>query len=313
MTEEGYITNIAGTPVYHYYLKDHQGNNRVVIDNNGTVEQVNHYYPFGGLFSDNTGGDAQPYKYNGKELDCMHGLDLFDYGARHYDAAIGRWGTVDPLAEKYYSISPYAYVANNPLRFIDPDGRQIQQPWSFKKRDRFFNSIAKTNEASSKALSASVSASTSIWSAGIKGEAGGITVEGNVGLGNVTGKVSTENFSVKGNAIKAEGKLSVSDVVSAKASATLAESKVSVNKNLDINTEVKGYSINGSVEIGKEASVSVDEKATVGIGAKISIIKAEFSINMKAAGEWLGGIAETIGIALTPEIKVPEIEDKRKR
>ena len=123
LTEEGYITLAGTTPVYHYYLKDHQGNNRVVINQSGAVEQVNHYYPFGGLFGDNTGGDIQPYKYNGKELDRMHGLDLFDYGARHYDAAIGRWGTVDPLAEKYYSVSPYVYVANNPIRFIDPDGR----------------------------------------------------------------------------------------------------------------------------------------------------------------------------------------------
>ena len=123
LTEEGYITFSGTTPVYHYYLKDHQGNNRVVINQSGTVEQVNHYYPFGGLMGESTAGGVQPYKYNGKELDRMHGLDLFDYGARHYDAAIGRWHSVDPLAEKYYSISPYAYVANNPIRFIDPDGR----------------------------------------------------------------------------------------------------------------------------------------------------------------------------------------------
>ena len=125
LTEEGYITLAGTTPTYHYYLKDHQGNNRVVINQSGTVEQVNHYYPFGGLMGESTAGGVQPYKYNGKELDRMHGLDLFDYGARHYDAAIGRWHSVDPLAEKYYSISPYAYVANNPVRFIDPDGMRV--------------------------------------------------------------------------------------------------------------------------------------------------------------------------------------------
>jgi RHS repeat-associated protein len=64
----------------------------------------------------------QPYKYNGKEFDTMHGLNMYDYGARHYDAAIMRWHVPDALAEKYYSISPYAYCANNPVNFIDPDG-----------------------------------------------------------------------------------------------------------------------------------------------------------------------------------------------
>ncbi|MDO5665166.1 MAG: DUF6443 domain-containing protein [Bacteroidia bacterium] len=129
LTEEGYITFLSNnTPVYHYYLKDHQGNNRVVINQAGTVEQVNHYYPFGGLMGESTAGGVQPYKYNGKELDRMHGLDLFDYGARHYDAAIGRWWTVDPLAEKYYGMSPYVYTANNPVRFIDPNGMWYGDP-----------------------------------------------------------------------------------------------------------------------------------------------------------------------------------------
>ena len=123
LTSEGYITLSGTTPTYYYYLKDHLGNNRVVIDQNGSVEQVNHYYPFGGLFGEGTSNTNQAYKYNGKELDRMHGLDWYDYGARNYDAALPVWTTVDPLAEKYYNSSPYAYCANNPIRYIDPDGR----------------------------------------------------------------------------------------------------------------------------------------------------------------------------------------------
>ena len=141
LTEEGYITLPGTIPTYHYYLKDHQGNNRVVIDNNGTVEQVNHYYPFGGLFGDNTGGDVQPYKYNGKELDRMHGLDLFDYGARHYDAAIGRWGTMDPHAENYYSWSPYAYVGDNPIIRTDPTGKDWWTTSDSTQIANFINSV----------------------------------------------------------------------------------------------------------------------------------------------------------------------------
>ena len=89
------------------------------------ILQTNHYYPFG-MQHEPVGtitGAENAYQYNGKELNSDFGLDWLDYGARWYDASIGRWSAVDPLSEKYYSISPYVYVANNPLKFIDPDGR----------------------------------------------------------------------------------------------------------------------------------------------------------------------------------------------
>lgn len=130
LTEEGYVTLSGSTPVYHYYLKDHQGNNRVVLHQNGTtVEQVNHYYPFGGLFEVNTATSGiQSYKYNGKELDRIHGVDWYDYGARMYDAALGIFMVVDPMSEKYYSFNPYAYCLSNPIKFIDTDGKQVYVP-----------------------------------------------------------------------------------------------------------------------------------------------------------------------------------------
>ena len=118
LTEVGYVSLTDGK--YHYYLKDHQGNNRVVVAEEGTIEEVNHYYPFGGVFSST--GDAQPYKYNGKELDRKGGLDWYDYGARMYDAVLGRWHAVDPMSEKYYGVSPYLYCANNPILLVDPNG-----------------------------------------------------------------------------------------------------------------------------------------------------------------------------------------------
>jgi len=83
------------------------------------------YYLFGTYFANSTNQEKQPYKYNGKELDRHFGLDLYDYGARFYDPLIGRFTTPDPLSEKYYSISPYAYCANNPINKIDPDGRDV--------------------------------------------------------------------------------------------------------------------------------------------------------------------------------------------
>ena len=71
---------------------------------------------------ESTGGDIQKYKYNGKRLERNHGLDWYDYGARHYDAAIVSCPTMDPLCEKYYSISPYVYCGDNPINAIDING-----------------------------------------------------------------------------------------------------------------------------------------------------------------------------------------------
>ena len=124
----GYITFADSTatsaPTFHYYVKDYLGNNRLVVRDDGFGEQMNHYYPFGALMAESTQGETQRYKYNGKELDRIHGLNLYDYGARLYDSALGRWTSVDPLAEKHPESTPYAYCDNNPIRFLDPDGKE---------------------------------------------------------------------------------------------------------------------------------------------------------------------------------------------
>ena len=93
----------------------------MVVSSSGAVQEVNHYYPFGGVFSTST--NVQPYKYNGKELDTKNGLNWYDYGARHYDAALGRWFVVDPLAEKYYSVSPYAFTGNHTFYALEFGGK----------------------------------------------------------------------------------------------------------------------------------------------------------------------------------------------
>lgn len=138
----GYITFSGTTPAYHFYLQDHLGSNRVVVSQGGTVEQVNHYYPFGGIIADiSSEQNVQPYKYNGKELDRMHGLDTYDYGARQYNPITAHWDRVDPLCEEYYSMSPYNYCGNNPISFVDPDGCDY---WSTSDKDQiiaFLNAV----------------------------------------------------------------------------------------------------------------------------------------------------------------------------
>ena len=125
LTEEGYVSLSDG--IYHYFYRDHLGNVRLVMGSptgsGGQVEERNDYYPFGGLIADL--GSVQPYKYNGKELDTKKGLNWYDYGARMYDAALGRWHKIDPMTEKYYSVSPYAYCSSNPVNTIDYQGKLV--------------------------------------------------------------------------------------------------------------------------------------------------------------------------------------------
>ena len=106
----------------------HLGNLRQVTGDdgsrNGEVIQKMKFYPFGGEFNDlNAVSYVQNHKYNGKELDRMHGLDTYDYGARQYDPVLARWDRMDPLCENYYNVSPYNYCLNNPVKNIDPDGK----------------------------------------------------------------------------------------------------------------------------------------------------------------------------------------------
>ncbi len=137
---EGYSKRLflaSNQPIYSYYRKDHLGNTREVwtsahisksirgIDRSpASTVQRTQYYPSGLPWASNSGDNPwiQNKKYNGKEFVEMHGLDEYDSEARWYYPAIMRTTTLDPLAEKYYSISPYAYCAGNPVNRIDPDG-----------------------------------------------------------------------------------------------------------------------------------------------------------------------------------------------
>ena len=128
LVDGGYVTfnvndNVNDSMQWHYYLKDHLGNNRVVVNTNDSIEQVNHYYPYGGLMAGSIGGDAQRYKYNGKELDRMHGLDWMDYGARWMNGLT--FTTQDRYAEKYYETSPYMYCQGNPMKYRDINGDSL--------------------------------------------------------------------------------------------------------------------------------------------------------------------------------------------
>jgi RHS repeat-associated protein len=138
---EGRVYFENGTSRYEYNITDHLGNTRLTFtdkDGDGVIEifenadsnevlSESHYYPFGmqmeGTWMSNPGRGTK-YRYNNKELNEDFGLDWYDYGARWYDASIGRWNAVDALADEPEQIdkSVYAYAWNNPVNLTDPDG-----------------------------------------------------------------------------------------------------------------------------------------------------------------------------------------------
>ncbi|HNW52367.1 MAG TPA: type II toxin-antitoxin system HicA family toxin [Prolixibacteraceae bacterium] len=147
MTPEGRIVN-NGTDTspswsWEYDLKDHLGNVRVVLGDStvagyARVLQQNHYYPFGMRMSQistaltSTGND---YLYNGKQYQDDFNLNWYDYGARFYDPALGRWNSPDALADEYDSWSPYNYALNNPVLLLDPNGMWVATAGGYSTND----------------------------------------------------------------------------------------------------------------------------------------------------------------------------------
>ena len=131
-TPEGYVgADYVGIDshrnyAYYYYVHDHLGNVRITRNSQGYyADQSLEYYPSGVLFGRSTEKERQPYMFGGKELVSMHGLNEYDFTGRWQYSIIPSFTSLDPLCEKYYSVSPYVYCLNNPLKYVDPDGKQV--------------------------------------------------------------------------------------------------------------------------------------------------------------------------------------------
>ncbi|UZU00210.1 RHS repeat-associated core domain-containing protein [Chryseobacterium fluminis] len=176
-TSEGYYDALNKLYIYHY--TDHLGNVRLsYADTNkdgsiqprqyfqslcdnipwdpwnppscisiwkpGEIVEVNNYYPFGLLHHYTlTTQNAYQYKYNGKEL---QETGMYDYGARFYMPDVGRWFSQDPLSEEYRRWSPYNYTINNPISFVDPDGRGVASTGVRDNKDGTYTVVNAKND-----------------------------------------------------------------------------------------------------------------------------------------------------------------------
>ncbi|MBP3533958.1 MAG: RHS repeat-associated core domain-containing protein [Alistipes sp.] len=178
-----------------YYLTDHLGSTRAIVNKYGqTVEATFDYTPFGVQIVDSQmPTNSTEYRFSGKELQNISDYEIYDFGARQYFPKYAIWSSVDPLSETYYPITPYAYCANNPIKYIDPDGRKLlfASGVSEQFKSKFEKTIKFMNEHKTSGDIAKLHASETVYY--IKEGDGGFDPNNNTILWNPQQIVKTDN------------------------------------------------------------------------------------------------------------------------
>jgi len=322
---DGTISLNGSSVEYHYHLKDHLGNVRLVIapdgNNQPVVLQANDYYPFGMAYTKNFqsgGGPQQPnkYLYNSKEEQEMPGKFL-DYGWRMYDAQLGRWHGVDPLAEKYSRWSPYVYTLNNPIRFIDPDGLQVTDPL----RNPYIRAAVSPNVqnkvAERKNIGSVASVTAGVQAGGAKAEVNllgtNFEIGGTVGKVEYSAELNSTGITQKGSVTAAEGTANVDmlgkigaglDIESGKAAGTLSsDGNIGVNYTgfeASPNLSKGDASINITGDIGFKLSAG-----NITAGASLNPINLLKSVN-SAISTFTAYLNEVANEIMNPQRSLPE-------
>ena len=278
--EEGRLTPKTSTTwQYEYAIRDHLGNSRVTfadknadgkisVTNSASTNEVlqeNHYTPFGLELGYAWMNDAalvdSKYRFGGKELNEDFGLKLNDFGAKWYDPATARWLQVDPLADSYTPYSPYNYTLNNPLRFVDPDGRLVATPddWVQTSSGAIVHDAAVTDKAS--AQDRYGSGATYIGESAVIQGSEGTQISLNKG-----GRITEASFlpTVSVTAQREGDALAVADNVATTTGLATDATEVTAGVAASLAGNAKGYDV-GLADLGK--STSALGKITGGVGA----------------------------------------------
>ncbi|MFY7665568.1 RHS repeat domain-containing protein, partial [Flavobacterium sp.] len=304
-TSEGYVEFATPTKFFYVYnYTDHLGNVRMSYTEHGPgvpkILEDNHYYPFG-LRHENyaserfervkePNGDLyviQPterrewqYKYNGKEWQDELGLNFYDYGARNYDAAIGRWMNVDPLAEQGRRWSPYNYAMDNPVYFIDPDGMWPDEGKPFPSDNRVLRNDTGVTKSGVRYSEKVVGKSTSIYEpmSGLEKFSNAIGATAVSDLNQISNTVTVTSINTATVYKDADGNI----VKSAKEAKTVTEYKQTVTESGSISSNNLPESVSTTTTDSVTTSevVIIDGKVNVSKGqtTKTSPVKEQKSI-----------------------------------
>ncbi len=342
---EGYIQRDGDEFSYVYQYKDHLGNVRLSYtdhDNNGSIDasteiiEESNYYPFGvkhkgynNVTTSLGNSTAQKFGFGGKELQDELGLDWYDVTARNYDAALGRWMNIDPLAEEMRRHSPYNYAFNNPIFFIDPDGLSPRPNASERKKRQ--REIRAKNQGAKTQLSLSISTGSvfgfKIGKVGVEADFGSKEV---VSIGVVDGvKKGDPNTTSSGVSIdlgviqlgaseKVTEKKSDTNVVltDGKNSAKLDATKTVTTTENEVSASVFGIVSAKDSKTTTETSI----RGSVGneIASSTSVTEGDASLSASKSGSLslfekaITNLAKTsklsIAIGVKIEIKIEEIK-----
>ena len=264
------------------------------------VVQENHYDPWGLNLAgiEVTGNPEHKYQYNGKEKQSEFGLDWSDYGARMYDAQLGRWHVVDPLADKMRRHSPYNYAFDNPMRFIDPDGMMPQDGGDNPVLKRLVKSALdknavseakKANNEAGQAIRVKVGLSV-VGGIGAGFKIRSVGVKADLKLINAELSVDKEKMSIEYSAAKAETGI-YTPLGDAKGEVKLVVMKNNTDGQYsdDAGTSKFKYGSSGTVDSNADLSL----KATVGMfSVAVDIvgkhISGAFDAGVKMVGSMIG-------------------------
>jgi RHS repeat-associated protein len=238
----------------------------------GGVVQANNYYPSGVTMAElprRSDQGVQPYKFGGKELDRSYGLDFYDFEARAYNPVLMRFTGFDPLASKYPGISPYAYCLNNPVKYVDPDVRDIVLKNIFRtNNDGNYDvkrGVSATTQAALKDLMKTTEGRNFFGQFAKKGDKlGDYTFTEN---GSLSDKMLTlKDYSFEGGynsnlPISIEGSIRVEDSNVTVKVVSYGEGKTDVGEILTHETQLHGYKVEDKMKGKSTTTTEQDHKA----------------------------------------------------